>query len=127
MSKTSIRCAVTGISKAVRPEIYNQRIEKYGGEDEMLQKYISRDSKRLLRDGKTVDQIRKDLNVDAAALNLPSAADLADEVAKIMEKPNSKLGSSKKKEPKVDTSLDEVGQHDDADANVKALLGVIEK
>jgi len=128
MSKTSIKCVVTGKTKAVRPDVYEQRVKKYGSEDDMLQNYISRDAKRLLRDGKSVDDIRKELGVDATAAGLPDATSIADAVSKIIEKPNPKKSSSTStKSESEDISLDNVGDHSDADDAVKKLLGVISK
>jgi hypothetical protein len=80
-SISKIRDVVTGQVLSVRPEIFKKRAEKCGGEDALLRSYVGRDTKRLLREGKSVDQIRKELGVDAS--ELPSSTDLADVIADI--------------------------------------------
>ena len=57
-NKSKIRCVVNGTWYAVRPDVLEKRVEKYGSDKTLRATYVSRDAKRMLREGKTVEQIR---------------------------------------------------------------------
>lgn len=103
VTKTSIRCNITGQTVAVRPDIFDKRVEKFGGVDQLLSRYVSRDAKRLLREGKSVSQIRSELNVTAT--DLPSEDDLADVVTEIVAK---KPAASVAKKAHIGSTVDEI-------------------
>lgn len=86
MSKTKMQCVVSGKVVSVRPDIYNQRVEKFGSEEVMLKSYISSESKRLLREGKSVDEIRTMANT-MNDKSLQSASELETAILRVMKTP----------------------------------------
>jgi len=104
-SKTKIRDVVTGQVLAVRPAVLESRIQKAGSKDKLLSTYIGRDTKRMLREGKTVEQIRADLKVDDS--DLPSAEDLADMVEAVVAVKNRPAVTKKAKKVQVDDEEEE--------------------
>jgi hypothetical protein len=54
-----LKCVISGKEVNVSPKVFQDRATKYGVDPEKLKVgYISRESKRLLREGKSVDEIR---------------------------------------------------------------------
>jgi len=54
-----LKCVISGKEVNVSPKVFADRATKYGVEAESLKTtYVSRESKRLIREGKTVDEIR---------------------------------------------------------------------
>ncbi len=64
-----IHCSITGIRFAVRPDVMLERIKKAGGLDRLKKTYVSRDARRLLKEGKTIEQIRAELGYDEEHAN----------------------------------------------------------
>lgn len=55
-----LKCIVSGKEVNVSPKVFQDRATKYGVDAENLKTgYVSRESKRLLREGNTVDSIRQ--------------------------------------------------------------------
>jgi len=117
-SKTKIVDVVTGQVLAVRPAVLEDRISKVGSKEELLRTYVGRDTKRMLRDGKTVNQIRKELKVDAS--DLPSELDLADVVSEIIAVKNRPVSATTKTSSSgnLDDGLDAIETPED----VKEML-----
>jgi hypothetical protein len=64
-----LKCIVSGKEVNVSPKTFTDRAQKYGvSEDALKVGYVSRESKRLLREGKTVDEIRAASGVDVSTL-----------------------------------------------------------
>jgi len=119
-SKTKIRDVVTGQVLAVRPAILAQRVQKAGSEEKLLKTYMGRDTKRMLREGQTVAQIRKALGVNTA--DLPTEAELANTVKTIVATKARAVATKKvvsHKQPKEDNSNDNL---EEAPADVKEML-----
>lgn len=54
-----LKCVISGKEVNVSPKVFSDRATKYGVQaDSLKSAYVSRESKRLLREGKTVDEIR---------------------------------------------------------------------
>lgn len=54
-----LKCIISGKEVNVSPKVFQNRATKYGVDAESLKVgYVSRESKRLLREGKSVDEIR---------------------------------------------------------------------
>lgn len=53
-----IMCVITGQYKSVRPDVLKQRIQKAGSLEALKVSYFSSEARRLLREGKTVAEIR---------------------------------------------------------------------
>ena len=76
-----IQCIVSGKNVNVSPRVFQSRADKAGITTEVLAtSYVSRESKRLLREGKSVEDIRALSGVTGLA-EVP-----ADLVGKILEK-----------------------------------------
>jgi len=76
-----IQCIVSGKKVNISPKVFQARADKAGVTTEVLAtSYISRESKRLLREGKGVDEIRA-LSGVTGLTEVP-----ADLVAKVLEK-----------------------------------------
>lgn len=91
-SKSSVICVVSGAKKGVRPEVYAKRVEKAGGEDNLVRTYVCRESKRMLRSGQTVEQIRATLRGTKDLLPVPQ--EVIDEI--LSKKASSKTGATRK-------------------------------
>ncbi len=63
LNKNKITCVLTGIVVRVAPQTFDERAQRYGGVDNLLSNYICAEGRKLLRDGKTVDEIRTQYNV----------------------------------------------------------------
>jgi hypothetical protein len=126
---TKIKCVVTGLTKGVRPAIFNKRVEKAGSEDELLRTYVSNEGKRQLREGLSVDEIRTQAGTSGDD-TLQSASDLETVINDITSKKASK-SKAKAKAPKAKASAPaepevEESITDDIDPDVAAFLGTDE-
>lgn len=72
MNKNKLTCTVTGKTVGVAPKIFDQRSAKYGSAEALRLNYISALGRTLLCQGKTVDEIRTEFNVDTS-VPIPSA------------------------------------------------------
>lgn len=100
-SKTKIRCVISGLVLSVRPDVYEQRIKKFGSEDALQAGYVSNASKKMLRGGMTVTEIR----TKAGTVNvksLPTVESLKDVIARVTAKKASKAKAPKAKAEKVE-------------------------
>jgi hypothetical protein len=63
-NKYSIKCNVTGLDLVRTPKYLKEQIQKYGFEtvDDFKQQYIGREGRKLLKEGKTVEEIRNQYN-----------------------------------------------------------------
>ena len=121
-TKTKIRCVISGLTLSVRPDVYDQRIAKFGSEEALLAGYVSNASKKMLREGLSVTEIR----TKAGTVNvksLPSVSELEDVIKRVTEKKAKKASGSKKAKAsaKQDTPANEA-----IDEDVKAFLGTAE-
>lgn len=64
-----IHCSITGIRYAVRKDVLLQRMKAAGGLERLQKSYISRDCRRLLKEGKTIEQIREELGYHPETAN----------------------------------------------------------
>lgn len=115
--KTRVRCAVSGQETGCRPDIFDKRVEKYGSVEAMNAQYVSSASKRLLREGKTVEEIREGLS-DSVLATLPTPAELETIVSAIVAKKST--GTKRSKATKaVEEPAD---SNDELDPDVAAFL-----
>lgn len=84
-----LKCIVSGKEVNVSPKVFADRATKYKVDAEVLKgSYISRESKRLLREGQTVDQIRTATgitglpSIDAGILEKITAKKISKKAAK---------------------------------------------
>ncbi len=85
-SKSKVQDIVTGEILGCRSEIYQQRVERAGSEEELERTYVGRNTKQLLREGKTVDEIRASLNLTDME---PVPQDVIDNILAKKAKPKS--------------------------------------
>lgn len=81
MSKRTVKCIVSGVETACRPEILEKRIQKYGDEATLRANYVCNAAKAQLRAGKSVEEIRKGAQLAGA-----DVTGLVDVPAAILEK-----------------------------------------
>ena len=63
MNKNKYVCIITGVEKYIPPCMSKKKIEKFGDEDKFRAHYVSPSAAKLLRAGKTVDEIRTELGI----------------------------------------------------------------
>jgi len=117
-SKTKIRCVISGLVLSVRPDVYSQRIAKFGSEEKLQAGYVSNASKKMLRGGMTVTEIR----TKAGTVNvksLPTVDSLKDVIARVTTKKVSKAPKAPKAAKVVEAPA--------VDADVAAFLGAAPK
>jgi len=117
-SKTKIRCVISGLVLSVRPDVYAQRIAKFGDETKLQSGYVSNASKKMLRGGMTVTEIR----TKAGTVNvksLPTVDSLKDVIARVTTKKVSKAPKAPKAAKVVEAPA--------VDADVAAFLGAAPK
>ena len=112
-SKSKIQDVISGIHYGVRPEIYQKRVEDYGDETTLRNEYIGRETKKMLRDGLSVEEIRTSLN---APKSLPVIEEAT--LKNIMDRIGSaKPKTRKSRKPKVDPEAE-------VDQDVRDFLNV---
>lgn len=59
-TKYTIKCNVTGLDLVRTPKYLREQTQKYGFDsvDSLREQYIGREGRKLLKEGKTVDEIR---------------------------------------------------------------------
>ena len=57
--KVSTICAISGIETTCRKEIYEKRLEKFGDENTLKNRYVCNAAKSAISSGLTVDEIRR--------------------------------------------------------------------
>ena len=62
-------CIITNEPKYIPPSLAKNKIAKFGSKEEFQKYYVSKQARKLLKSGNTVDQIRKALNCPK---NLPA-------------------------------------------------------
>lgn len=113
-SKSKIQDVISGIHYGVRPEIYQKRVEDYGDETTLRNEYVGRETKKMLRDGLSVDEIRTQLN---APKNLPVIEEAT--LKNIMDR----IGSSKPGKPRKSRKT-KVDPEAEVDQDVRDFLNV---
>ena len=82
----SCSCIVTGATKMVRPEVLEKRIQAYGGDAaKQAANYVCTESKQLLREGKSVEQIRSEYVASHPDAVVPVAAVPVDVLEKLLK------------------------------------------
>jgi len=63
-TKYTIKCNVTGLDLVRTPKYLREQIQKYGFDsvDSLREQYIGRTARKLLKEGKTVEEIRNQFN-----------------------------------------------------------------
>jgi len=61
-SENTYKCIVTGEEKYIPPSLLKSKIKKFGTANEYKKYYVSKPAAKLLKLGKTVDEVRQDLN-----------------------------------------------------------------
>jgi len=126
-SKTKIRCVISGLVLSVRPDVYAQRVTKFGSEEALQAGYVSNASKKMLRGGMTVTEIR----TKAATVNvksLPSVESLKDVIARVTAKaPKAPKVPKAPKAPKVKAEKPAPAVDADVEAFAAALPKVVAK
>ena len=115
-SKSKIQDVVSGGWFGVRPEIYAKRVEDYGDETTLKNEYVGRDTKKMLRDGMSVEEIRAQINAPA---NLPVIEEAT--LKNIMDR----IGSAKSSKPrKARKSKDMVDPEAEVDTDIRDFMNV---
>lgn len=73
----TLTCIITGKSRPTNSQYLEEKAAKAGSKERFVKYYICREALSLLRAGKTLDQIRTELQIDNA-VPLPSAEDIAE-------------------------------------------------
>ena len=63
MKGLTLNCIVTNRGKYVGGSVLQNKINKFGSEDNIRKFYVSREAAQLLKQGYTVEQVRSELNV----------------------------------------------------------------
>jgi len=61
---SALTCIVTGKSRPTNSQYLEEKAKKAGSKEEFLAHYICRDALTLLKAGKTIDEVRAELNVN---------------------------------------------------------------
>ena len=56
------KCIVTGAPKYIPPSLAKKQFAKFGSADEFRKYYVSREARKLLKMGKSVSEVRTELN-----------------------------------------------------------------
>lgn len=59
-----LTCLVTGRTRPTNSQYLEEKAKKAGSKEEFLSHYICRDAMKLLNNNMSIDDIRKELNVD---------------------------------------------------------------
>jgi hypothetical protein len=130
MSKYKIQCTITGLWSNINTRWMEKIIQKHGSVDAFRDKYVCRDAKRLLKEGKTAGEIRA--MVDAGTLTSKVSAPKA----KAPKAPKAPKVKAPKKEPHVainefkePVAKAEVAENDEVadkilDPDVKAFMSL---
>lgn len=65
-NKYTVKCNVTGIDLIRTPKYLREQIQKYGfnNADEFRNQYIGREGRKLLKEGKSIEEIRSQYKCD---------------------------------------------------------------
>lgn len=63
MPRLLVRCIVTNKEKYLAGSTLQNRLNKFGSEDNIQRYYVSKEAGKLLKKGHSVEQVRKDLNI----------------------------------------------------------------
>jgi hypothetical protein len=63
MKGLTLNCIVTNRGKYVGGSVLQNKVNKFGSEDNIRKFYVSREAAQLLKQGYTVEQVRSELNV----------------------------------------------------------------
>lgn len=72
-----LTCIITGKSRPTNTQYLEERAAKAGSKERFVRYYICREALTLLKSGKTVDDIRANLNVDISVPH-PSQEDIVE-------------------------------------------------
>ncbi len=113
-----LTCIVTGRVLAISPKYYEGKVEKAGDEKTLIETYICREAKKLLKLGNSVKKVRELLN--ATDFNQPVNENLIHEL--VFKKTN-------KKRNKFNNNSDFITlssiTHNQTDPEVKAFINKI--
>lgn len=71
INKNKLTCVLTGIVVRVAPQTFDERAARYGGVESLLANYVCAEGRKLLREGKTPEEIRGQYNI-STEVPLPS-------------------------------------------------------
>lgn len=66
MSKTLVKCIITGTEKSFNKTSLQKKIDKFGSIDMFHKYYVSKEAAKLLKKGSSIEDVRKTLNSTAA-------------------------------------------------------------
>ena len=118
MAKNKLRCNVTGLWYGVSKARRDKLIEREGSFEAVIENYVSRDANRLLKEGKSVEEIQAMVEVGDLTSNTaaPKRASTRGEVEEVK---STKAPVTAPVEPEV---AEEVTEDDEVDPDVKAFL-----
>lgn len=61
-----LKCLVTGIERVTSMDYLKSKEEKFGSISNFTSNYISRDAVTLLKEGKSIDQIKQEINPESS-------------------------------------------------------------
>ena len=64
-SENTYKCIITGEEKYIPPSLVKSKIKRFGTADEYRKYYVSKPAAKLIKNGKTVDEVRGELNAPA--------------------------------------------------------------
>jgi hypothetical protein len=67
---STLTCIITGRSRPTNSSYLEERAKTAGSKEEFLKHYICRDALTLLKQGKTVAEVRQELGVEGVTINL---------------------------------------------------------
>lgn len=88
-----IHCSITGKRFAVRRDVLIQRMKAAGGLERLKKTYVSREARKLLKSGKSIDAVREELGCDEEYANM-ALTDRAAKTSSSMAKVRIQQGES---------------------------------
>lgn len=61
-SENTYKCIITGEEKYIPPSLVKSKVKRFGTADEYRKYYVCKPAAKLLKSGKTVDEVRTELN-----------------------------------------------------------------
>lgn len=74
-----LTCIVTGRSRPTNAQYLEEKATKAGSKERFIKYYICREALSLLKHGKTIEEVRKELNVDNS-VPMPNQEDVVEAI-----------------------------------------------
>ena len=113
-----LTCVVTGRTLVASTAYYERKVERAGSEEKLLNTYVCKEAKDLIKNGYDVEKVRDILKVDRSKVNTISE-DIIDEIVTNSKVSHKRLGrfninnyTSTKTDDDVKRFLDKVLNHE---------------